>query len=301
MAATEINTEVEKFFKKRGIKYERKSWLYLCHLEGRQFYYSPRTGKWRLKGEKAWQLSQSPADFLEEARKYSPRNQQKTKTKTKTNTKTKAKTKTKTKAKTKTNRQRNQKSNYKSKSSQQDYNSEIPNQIRPEFLEVFGEYLELQRERGYKIGWIWHSLLEEIIPTPKEICWLSVAFGYSPGWAFYQIRDLYGLASWEEISRIISANRSNWLHDFTNRWGTHSKQERKSTREQQSHQANRFSHYIRIYQIHLEVLKISFPFSKQELKSAYRKRALETHPDAGGTAKDFREVHDAYQVLLKVI
>ena len=295
MAATQINTELEGFFKERGIKYERKSWLYLCYLEGRQFYYSPQTGKWRMKGERAWQLSQSPQDFLEGASKYSPPNKQASQTQNQQqkNSRNQKKTKTKT--------QNNQKSNYKSQSSQQNFNSEVPNQIRLEFLEIFGEYLELQRERGYKLGWIWYSLLKEIIPTPKEICWLSVVFGYSPGWAFSQIRDLYGLVSWEEISIIISANRSDWLRYFASRWGSESKQERKSEREKQSHQANRFSHYIRIYQSHLEVLKISFPFSKQELKSAYRKRAFLTHPDAGGTAKDFREVHDAYQVLLKVV
>ena len=37
-------------------------------------------------------------------------------------------------------------------------------------------------------------------------------------------------------------------------------------------------------------VSLNTSFTKQELKSAYRKRALETHPDSGGTASAFREV-----------
>jgi len=36
-----------------------------------------------------------------------------------------------------------------------------------------------------------------------------------------------------------------------------------------------------------------------EIKSAYKKRALETHPDRGGSATDFRALHAAYQTALK--
>jgi len=36
-----------------------------------------------------------------------------------------------------------------------------------------------------------------------------------------------------------------------------------------------------------------------EIKRAYRARALETHPDRGGTAEDFRKVHSAYESALK--
>jgi hypothetical protein len=35
-----------------------------------------------------------------------------------------------------------------------------------------------------------------------------------------------------------------------------------------------------------------------EIKRAYRKRALETHPDQGGDADSFRQVHRAYQKLI---
>ncbi len=45
---------VEQIFQNREIDYELKDWLILCYLEGRQFYYSPQTGKWRIKGKRAW-------------------------------------------------------------------------------------------------------------------------------------------------------------------------------------------------------------------------------------------------------
>lgn len=35
-----------------------------------------------------------------------------------------------------------------------------------------------------------------------------------------------------------------------------------------------------------------------EIKRAYKKRALETHPDQGGDADSFRQVHRAYEKLL---
>jgi len=36
-----------------------------------------------------------------------------------------------------------------------------------------------------------------------------------------------------------------------------------------------------------------------EIKRAYKQRALETHPDRGGSAADFRTLHAAYETALK--
>jgi molecular chaperone DnaJ len=59
-------------------------------------------------------------------------------------------------------------------------------------------------------------------------------------------------------------------------------------------------HPSRAYQSYLNILKISFPFTKVELKRAYRAMALLTHPDTGGSAEAFRQVNSAYQFLLGV-
>jgi len=47
-----------------------------------------------------------------------------------------------------------------------------------------------------------------------------------------------------------------------------------------------------------ELLGLAKGASVAEIKAAYRKRALETHPDHGGDADDFRALHAAYERLV---
>lgn len=46
-----------------------------------------------------------------------------------------------------------------------------------------------------------------------------------------------------------------------------------------------------------DVLGVSKSSSADEIKKAYRRKALETHPDKGGDANIFKEVNEAYDVL----
>ncbi len=46
-----------------------------------------------------------------------------------------------------------------------------------------------------------------------------------------------------------------------------------------------------------QVLGVSRNASKQDIQSAFRKKAIEHHPDRGGDAEKFKEVNAAYQVL----
>jgi curved DNA-binding protein CbpA len=46
-----------------------------------------------------------------------------------------------------------------------------------------------------------------------------------------------------------------------------------------------------------EELGVSASASTEEIKTAYRRRVRETHPDAGGNADEFRRVQQAYDVL----
>ncbi len=281
--------KIEYLFREQGIYFELKGWFYRCLIEDRCFYYSPSTGKWRMKGKTLWFPSSSPEDFIAQAKVYeSPDSQS------------------------------------KSSQSQQSQAEELPG-IRTEFLSIFGEYLEKQRERGYKIGWIWYKLIEEFIPSKLEICWLSLILGYSPGWAFHKIREVHGYAEPASVSATIKKHKLEWLSYFEQRWSIGEEQqkqqdqERKQDQESKQHKERRKYQERRQYkqhktsdsrhrqhratastfahQAHLQLLGLTLPFTMKELKTAYRKMALQAHPDAGGSAEAFRQIHHAYETL----
>ena len=62
--------KIEDLFREKGIDFERQDWLYFCLIEGRNFYYSPQTGKWRIKGKGIWLCSTSPENFIAMAKVY---------------------------------------------------------------------------------------------------------------------------------------------------------------------------------------------------------------------------------------
>jgi hypothetical protein len=47
----------------------------------------------------------------------------------------------------------------------------------------------------------------------------------------------------------------------------------------------------------LEVLGLSHPCTADELKAAYRRLSMETHPDRGGSAEAFRRIDEAYDII----
>ena len=299
---------IEYIFRELGIYFELKNWFYLCLIQGRHFYYSPQTGKWRMKGKRAWQTSQSPEDFIAQAKVYSPPGYQSNQSQShqqKTSTKQKRKTQQK---------QTRQKTYYSYQSSSSDYHSSSSHHhkqsaeevkgIREEFLRIFDKYLQEQRKKNYKIGWIWYKLKEELIPSSLEICWLSVVFNYSPYWAVFKTEELHGIADRTTLFLLIKIHQQKWLDYFQTRWGIkEEKQQRQQERQRQNQQKKQTSHQqystrsTFVHQNYLQILGLTFPFTLQELKQAYRKRALETHPDSGGTAEAFRSVHTAYQTL----
>ena len=310
---------IEYIFREQGVFFELKSWCYLCLIQGRRFYYSPNTGKWRMKGKRTWQTSQSPEDFIAQAKAYSPPNYQSKHQKTQQETSKKQKKKKKQK-------QTKQKTYYSYQSTYSDYHSSSSNHhqqeteevegIRPEFLRLFEKYLQEQRENDYKIGWIWYKLKEEFLPSPLEICWLSVVFDYSPYWAVYKTEELYGAADRTTILLQIKLHQQEWLDYFQKRWGIKEEhQQRQNYQERQQYQRQQYQRQQKarsshqrhasgqtfVHQTYLKILGLTFPFTLQELKRAYRKRALETHPDSGGTAEAFRSVHTAYQTLAKCL
>ena len=51
----------------------------------------------------------------------------------------------------------------------------------------------------------------------------------------------------------------------------------------------------------LQVLGITRPCTVEEVNRAYRRLALETHPDRGGSADAFKQVHDAFESALAMV
>ncbi len=51
----------------------------------------------------------------------------------------------------------------------------------------------------------------------------------------------------------------------------------------------------------LRVLGLEPPTTIEKLKTAYRLKALKTHPDRGGSAEDFIAVQEAYETALKFV
>src|SRR3972149_5821850 len=46
-----------------------------------------------------------------------------------------------------------------------------------------------------------------------------------------------------------------------------------------------------------EILGVSRAATQEEIKKAYRKKALQTHPDKGGSKEAFQQVGNAYETL----
>ena len=47
-----------------------------------------------------------------------------------------------------------------------------------------------------------------------------------------------------------------------------------------------------------EILEIKYPATKKEIKSAFHRLAHIHHPDKGGNEEKFKEINNAYQVLM---
>ena len=106
-------------------------------------------------------------------------------------------------------------------------------------------YLQQQRKRGYKIGWIWYQLIEEITPSTLEICWLSVVFQYAPYWAVYKNLEWHGTGDQSKILLLIKTHQQEWLNYFQKRWGIFEEQKQKQQHKQYKQQKTSSSRQYR--------------------------------------------------------
>ena len=303
--------DIEKIFQSAQIEYQQRNWLFLCKIDGAEFYYSPQKQKWRLKETRAWQFTDSAQSFVAEAKEYlqvkkeaeSKKSHQKsTNNRTTSSKRNTRQTKQQKKTKKTTEKANSTKNNRQTKWDKK----QTADVVRTEFLELFAEKFKLGIERGYKPAWIWNSLINDYLLTPSEVCWLCTVFDYKPGWAYHKLKYQYPSITYQDILATIFLYKDDWLDYFNRRWDFSTYDRAKQDYEEKWREDwNRQRHYHSTtqterapgYQVYLDILQISYPFSKQELKSAYRKQAMATHPDTGGTPESFRRVHDAFQML----
>lgn len=55
---------------------------------------------------------------------------------------------------------------------------------------------------------------------------------------------------------------------------------------------------VRIAQLNLMGMDPTKPYSEDDLKAAFRKRAMEKHPDQGGDPQEFQQLNDVYKIML---
>ena len=78
-------------------------------------------------------------------------------------------------------------------------------------------------------------------------------------------------------------DESKWYSD-SNFFGNPFEEERRSSDEEEDN--------------HYEVLGLKRSASQEDIKDAFRKKALETHPDKGGDEEEFKIVRNAYECLI---
>ena len=66
------------------------------------------------------------------------------------------------------------------------------------------------------------------------------------------------------------------------------------------HDIREVFHYF-VKSEYYDILQIEPPVNYDDLKKAYRKMSLKTHPDKGGSSDDFIKVKNAYEDLLMVV
>ena len=99
--------------------------------------------------------------------------------------------------------------------------------------------------------------------------------------------------TWEPDERTIALDRARLERDGSVYSGSHRHSDFYATRDAATGDSPRGGPSA------FAVLKLRAPCTVEDIKAAYRRRALEVHPDRGGTPADFQAVEAAYRRLLR--
>ncbi len=117
------------------------------------------------------------------------------------------------------------------------------------FLSKLWRLRELQIQRGFHRGWVYHQLRQQFELGLDELELIAEVLGYRRGWVWHQWKALQNEYASSQLQKPLS------------------------------------------------LLGLSFPFTKEQLSSTYRRMARLTHPDAGGSHEAFIAINQAYETL----
>ncbi|GAX45711.1 putative DnaJ domain-containing protein [Tolypothrix sp. NIES-4075] len=111
--------------------------------------------------------------------------------------------------------------------------------------------------------------------------------GYKPAWVWHQVSSTFAPFSESELQYIATTlgYKSGWV------WHQLKSQQ----------QTQQVSQPLSQLQESLNLLKLDIPFTLEELKRSYRTKALQLHPDQGGSHESFVALNEAYKYLINYL
>lgn len=171
---------------------------------------------------------------------------------------------------------------------------------------------------GYKPSWAWFRLTDKENPlfsyTPAQILsplqvllfqqiefndsdlfYIQQKLEFKKGWIFFAKKTLKENSdSWTDF---LDCKNEEWLNGEECLF---SRQDFIKSRESSKKQS--YTKRLTVsQQIALDYFKLTEPFSKQDIKKAYRAKSLKHHPDIGGDKSEFIRATEMKNILMAMV
>jgi hypothetical protein len=154
-----------------------------------------------------------------------------------------------------------------------------------------GKPFQFDRQQFERQGWVRHGSKR------------NSAFYQRPG--MERVKSPDDLLEERRVAREAREREfEGWKRDNPEAWAERQRQSEETTRkmmEDYQEELRRLMGRQEYPQLDVVTLGLSWPCTKDEVKGAYRRLCKRAHPDVGGSAEDFRRIHEAYQRLLAAV